>query len=153
MSYPNRVMALVLGSTATQTVRVPPELASLITFLGTDGLGQLQTMLGQSASADSENPGQAASPFANFGGVLQTYLAYHMHSDPIAGRLGEIAVPALILHGTADEEVAFAEGERLHAGLPDASMVPFEGGGHRIMASDPDAYAEATLTFLRALAV
>jgi pimeloyl-ACP methyl ester carboxylesterase len=147
LSHPDRVMALVLGSTATQTVRVPPELASLITFLGTDGLGRLQEMFGQGATD------QAASPFANFGGILQTYLAYHLHGDPIAEQLGEITVPALILHGTADAEVAFAEGERLLAGLPNASIVPFEGGGHRIMASDPDAYAQAVLTFLRALMV
>ena len=45
LTYPERVVALVLGSTATQTVRVPPELASLITFLGTDGLTSLQAML------------------------------------------------------------------------------------------------------------
>ncbi|ETX08925.1 MAG: hypothetical protein ETSY2_02500, partial [Candidatus Entotheonella gemina] len=147
LSHPDRVGALVLGSTATQTVRVPPELASLITFLGTDGLGQLQEMFGQ------ETSGHAASPFANFSGVLQTYLAYHLHGDPIAERLGEIRVPALILHGTADDEVPFAEGERLLNGLPHASMVPFEGGGHRIMASDPDAYAQAVLAFLCTLAV
>jgi len=147
LSHPERVMALVLGSTATQTVRVPPELASLITFLGTDGLGRLQALLAQGASD------QVAPPVTNFGGVLQTYLAYHVHGDPIAERLGEITVPALILHGTADAEIVFAEGERLLAGLPNASMVPFEDGGHRIMASDPDAYARAVLTFLHALAV
>ncbi|WP_089721346.1 alpha/beta fold hydrolase [Candidatus Entotheonella palauensis] len=147
LSHPDRVAALVLGSTATQTVRVPPELASLITFLGTDGLGQLQEMFSQ-GGAD-----QAAAPFAHFRDGLQTYLAYHLHGDPIAERLGEIVVPALILHGTADDEVPFAEGERLLAGLPQASMVPFEGGGHRIMMSDPDAYAQAVLAFLRGLTV
>lgn len=151
LSHPDRVMALVLGSTATQTVRVPPELAALITFLGTDGLGQLQQMLSQGAAA--ADPRMPASPFGNFSGVLQTYLAYHLHGDPIAERLGEITVPALILHGTADDEVGFAEGKRLLAGLPNASIVPFEGGGHRIMASDADAYAEAVLAFVRALAV
>ncbi len=147
LSHPERVIALVLGSTATQTVRVPSELASLITFLGTDGLGQLQEMLSQGGAE------QAASPFANFGGVLQTYLAYHLHGDPIAERLGEISVPALILHGTADDEVAFTEGEQLLAGLPHASMAPFVGGGHRIVVSDPDTYAQAVLTFLRDVAV
>jgi pimeloyl-ACP methyl ester carboxylesterase len=147
LSHPDRVMALVLGSTATQTVRVPPELASLITFLGTDGLGRLQEMLDQGGSEP------VASPFANFGGVLQTYLSYHLHGDPIAERLGEIAVPALILHGTADDEVAFAEGERLLAGLPHASLVPFEGGGHLIMVSHADAYAQTVMAFLRALAI
>jgi pimeloyl-ACP methyl ester carboxylesterase len=147
LSHPDRVLALVLGSTATQTVRVPPELHALITFLGTDGIGQWQTMLNQGAFKHE------ASPFDHFGGVLQTYLAYHLHGDPIAERLGEITVPALILHGTADEEVACAEGERLLDGLTYASMVKFHGGRHGIMVSDPDAYAQAVLTFLRAIAV
>ena len=144
LTHPERVEALVLGSTATQTVRAPPELASLITFLGTDGLGRLQEMFTQGQT-------DPASPMANLSGVLQTYLAYHMHGDPIAERLGDITAPALVLHGAADDDVAYEEGERLLAGLPHASMARFADGGHRIMASHPDAYAQAVLTFLRAL--
>src|SRR4029450_4640532 len=34
LTHPARVMALILSSTATQTVHVPPELTSLVTFLG-----------------------------------------------------------------------------------------------------------------------
>ena len=149
LTHPERVRALILGSTATQTVRVPPELASLITFLGTDGLTQLQGMLGQHGEAAAANP--AFAPFANFGGVLQTYLAYHLHGDPIAERLGEITVPTLILHGTADEEVAFTEAERLHTGLPSSSLVPFEGGPHAIMVTQAEAYRDAVIAFLQTL--
>ncbi len=152
LTYPQRVTALILGSTATQTVRVPPELASLITFLGTDGLTQLQTMLAPHEAENSANPSVPSTPFENVSGILQTYLAYHLHGDPIAARLGEITVPALILHGTADEEVPFIEAERLHAGLPGSSCIPFEGGRHAIMVTHDASYCEAIVTFLHDLA-
>lgn len=135
LDYPQRVMGLVLSSTATQTVRVPPELASLTTYLGTTALSDLQTVLGQVSGVA-------------VGGILQTYLAYHLHGDPISDRLGEIEVPALVLHGTADEEVPFAEGRRLQAGLRAASLVGIEGGGHRIMTSHATAYRQAIIDFL-----
>jgi pimeloyl-ACP methyl ester carboxylesterase len=149
LTYSERVIALVLGSMATQTVRVPPELASLITFLGTDGMTQLQAMLAGSGEHSPSHPfAGLPSPFANFGGVLQTYLAYHVHGDPIAARLAEIDVPALILHGRADAEVPFAEAERLQAGLPQAVLVPFEDGGHRIMVTHAEPYTQAVTSFL-----
>ena len=152
LSYPERVMALVLGSTATQTVNVPPALAPLVTFLGTEGLTHLQTML---ARHDADIPGQPAappSPMEPFAGVLQTYLAYHLHGNPIAARLGEITVPTLILHGTADEEVPFVEAERLHAGLAASMLIPFIGGGHGVMVTHAELYRQAIIDFLRSLA-
>jgi pimeloyl-ACP methyl ester carboxylesterase len=149
-SYPERVKALILGSTATQTVRVPPELASLITFMGTDGLVQLQAMLAKPASLAT--PGATPStPFDNLGGILQTYLAYHMHGDPLAACLAKITVPTLILHGTADTEVPFSEALKLHDGLPHASLVPFVGGGHGIMVSHAEPYCQAIIAFLQTL--
>ena len=138
LDYPERVVGVVLSSTATQTVRVPPELASLTTYLGTTALSDLQSILGQAS-------GGAVS------GILQTYLAYHLHGDPIADRLGEIEAPALVLHGTADEEVPFAEARRLHAGLRNASLVGIEGGGHAIMTSHAAAYRQAVIDFLAVL--
>jgi pimeloyl-ACP methyl ester carboxylesterase len=149
LTAPERVIGLILGSTASQTVNVPPELASLITFLGTDGLTQLQTMLSQSGPTTAD--GTALHPAQQFGGVLQTYLAYHLHGNPIADRLGEITAPGLILHGTADEEVPFAEAEQLKASLANATLIPFEAGGHGIMGTHADAYREAIVPFLQSL--
>ena len=136
--HPERIMGLVLSSTATQTVRVPPELASLTTYLGTAARSDLQSILGQ-------------APGAAVGGILQTYLAYHLHGDPNADRLGEIEAPALVLHGSEDEEVPFGEARRLHAGLANASLVSIEGGGHRIMTSHAALYRQAIIDFLAAL--
>jgi pimeloyl-ACP methyl ester carboxylesterase len=152
LTHPERVLALILGSTATQTVRVPPELASLITFLGTDGLAQFQKMLANQASSEAANTTEMGTfPGRHLGGVLQTYLAYHLHGDPIAAHLHEIMAPALILHGTFDTEVPFFESERLYAGLPAASLLPFAGGGHSIMVTHAAAYCQAIITFLRSL--
>ena len=138
LDHPERVMGLVLSSTASQTVRVPPELATLTTYLGTTALSDLQDTLGQASGGA-------------VGGILQTYLAYHLHGDPIAGRLGDIEAPALVLHGTADEEVALAEGRRLQAGLRNAWLVSFEGGGHGIMTSHAVMYRQAIVDFLAGL--
>lgn len=149
LTAPERVIGLILGSTASQTVNVPPELASLITFLGTEGLAQLQTMLSQAGPAAASDA--APHPGQQFSGVLQTYLAYHLQGNPIADRLGDIAAPALILHGTADEEVPFVEAERLKAGLPNASLIPFKDGGHGIMVTHAEAYRAAIVPFLQSL--
>ena len=138
LDHPGRVKGLVLSSTATQTVRVPSELASLTTYLGTTALSDLQGILGQSSGG-------------GVSGVLQTYLAYHLHGDPIAERLGEIMVPALVLHGTADEEVPFHEGSRLCAGLPNATVVSFENGRHGIMVGNAAAWRQAVVDFLKGL--
>ncbi len=135
LDHPQRVMGLVLSSTASQTVRVPPELASLTTYLGTIALSDLQNILGHASGG-------------SVGGILQTYLAYHLHGDPIASRLGEVEAPALVLHGTADEEVPFTEGRRLHAGLRNASLISIEGGRHGIMTSHVVAFRQAIIDFL-----
>jgi pimeloyl-ACP methyl ester carboxylesterase len=154
LTHPERISGLILGSTASQTVNVPPELASLVTFLGTDGLGALQAMLaGQQPDTPAGAGESAPGPTAQVSGVMQTYLAYHLHGNPIASRLGEIAVPALILHGTDDQEVPYAEAEQLHAGLPQASLVPFEGGGHGIMVTHAETYRQAIIAFLHSLRV
>ena len=138
LDHPGRVTGLVLSSTATQTVRVPPELASLTTYLGTTALSDLQGILGQTSGG-------------GVSGILQTYLAYHLHGDPIAGRLAEIRVPALVLHGTDDEEVPFLEGSRLCDGLPNASMVSFAGGRHGIMVDNAAEWRQAVVDFLEGL--
>src|SRR5438132_2931540 len=62
LRYPERVIALVLSSTATQTVNVPPALAALVTFLGTEGLAHLQTMLARHDAAPPTPPAESLSP-------------------------------------------------------------------------------------------
>jgi uncharacterized protein len=54
-----------------------------------------------------------------------------------AGR--QIRIPWLLIHGTEDESVPFAEAERLKAASarPDTRLLPIEGGGHTFGAVHP----------------
>jgi pimeloyl-ACP methyl ester carboxylesterase len=153
MTHPERVMALILSSTATQTVHVPLELASLVTFLGTEGLTHLQQMLARHDTTPAAQAPMPSAPVEPLAGVLQTYLAYHLHGDPLAARLHDIPVPALILHGTADAEIPFGAAESLHAGLPTSTFIPFVGGDHSILVTHAEPYRQAIIDFLQSLAL
>jgi dipeptidyl aminopeptidase/acylaminoacyl peptidase len=54
-----------------------------------------------------------------------------------AGR--RIRIPWLVIHGTEDESVSFAEAERLKAASarPDTRLLPIQGGGHTFGAVHP----------------
>jgi pimeloyl-ACP methyl ester carboxylesterase len=49
---------------------------------------------------------------------------------PIRHRLGEIAAPTLVLHGTEDPLFPIAHGEAFVTLIPGARLVPLEGVGH-----------------------
>ncbi len=64
-------------------------------------------------------------------------------------RLGEIDVPALIVHGTADKMTPFHYAEFLASGLPHAELVEIPNAGHMVMLEQPEAVAEALHSFAR----
>jgi len=47
-------------------------------------------------------------------------------------RLDEIAVPTLVVHGTADPLFPFGHAEALAAAIPGAELLPLEGVGHQL---------------------
>src|SRR3954451_12522610 len=65
---------------------------------------------------------------------------------------GELSVPILILHGTADPVVPIADSRLLQARRPDlVTMVEFRGAGHAgSWSADPARYAAAVRRFLAA---
>ena len=48
------------------------------------------------------------------------------------GRLGEIAAPTLVIHGTADPLFPFGHAEALAHGIPRAELLPLDGVGHQM---------------------
>jgi pimeloyl-ACP methyl ester carboxylesterase len=48
------------------------------------------------------------------------------------GRLDEIAVPTLVIHGTADPLFPYGHGEALARGIPRAELLPLDGVGHQV---------------------
>jgi pimeloyl-ACP methyl ester carboxylesterase len=64
---------------------------------------------------------------------------------PIAGRLGEITAPTLILHGTEDKLFAMPAAEKLEREIPEATLVTLTGVGHEF---PPRAVWDVVLTLI-----
>jgi pimeloyl-ACP methyl ester carboxylesterase len=59
------------------------------------------------------------------------------------GRVREITVPFLVIHGTADPLFPYAHGVALAAAVPGATLVTVEGGGHELHEGDWNQILEA----------
>jgi len=69
--------------------------------------------------------------------------------DPeLEGRLGELAIPALVLFGTADGMIPPEMGRIYMDLLPNCHLVFIYDAGHEIGAERPEAFAEAVIDFL-----
>jgi len=66
----------------------------------------------------------------------------------VSERLGEIAVPSLVLHGTEDVLVPLANAETLTKLIPGARRYWFDGCGHLFFHEDPRLTTEVLLSFL-----
>ena len=71
--------------------------------------------------------------------------------DDITGRLGQIKVPALVIHGDEDAAIQLALAETLAAGLGDAELVVVPGAGHAANLTHPEAVNPAIERFLARL--
>ncbi|MFM7718680.1 MAG: alpha/beta fold hydrolase [Actinomycetota bacterium] len=64
-------------------------------------------------------------------------------------RLGAIAVPTLVIHGTEDRVLPVENGHRLAARIPGAEVAILEGAGHAFHSERADAVNDLVLDFLR----
>ena len=72
--------------------------------------------------------------------------------DDITARLGEIHVPALVIHGTEDAAIDMSLAEKLCAGLSGCSgVVRIEGAGHSTNITHPEPVNKAIVDFLASL--
>jgi pimeloyl-ACP methyl ester carboxylesterase len=73
--------------------------------------------------------------------------------DDITDRLGEIACPALIVHGTADASIPMTKADELQAGLSGARpVVHIQDGSHAANLTHPEPVNAAVLAFLHEVA-
>ena len=54
--------------------------------------------------------------------------------EPVRGRLSELSVPTLVVHGTEDPVFPYGHAEALAEEIPGAGLLPLEGGGHEMPA-------------------
>jgi len=71
--------------------------------------------------------------------------------DDVTPKLGQIKVPALVVHGDADAAIEFSLAETLAAGLGDAKLVVVPGAGHAANLTHPAVVNPAITSFLASL--
>ena len=71
--------------------------------------------------------------------------------DDITGKLGQIGVPALVVHGDKDAAIELGLAETLAAGLTNAKLVVVPGGGHAANLTHPAVVNPAIAAFLDGL--
>jgi pimeloyl-ACP methyl ester carboxylesterase len=71
--------------------------------------------------------------------------------DDITARLGQIKVPALVVHGDADQSIVLPLAQALADGLANAELVVVPGAGHAANLTHPDIVNPAIERFLGGL--
>jgi pimeloyl-ACP methyl ester carboxylesterase len=65
-------------------------------------------------------------------------------------RLADVAMPALVVHGTADRVVPFAHAQAVADAVPGAELLPLDGGDHVALFTHLDAIRARVASFLAA---
>lgn len=69
--------------------------------------------------------------------------------DSVVGRLGELALPTLVVHGEQDAAIPMSQAETLVSGIRGARLVKIPRSGHTSPMEAPDAVNEALAEFVR----
>lgn len=71
--------------------------------------------------------------------------------DDLTAKLGEVKVPALVIHGDADAAIPLAHAEDMARRLPQATLKVIAGGGHASNLTHADAVNPSIAAFLASL--
>ncbi len=106
----------------------------------------------QSYSARPEVVAQtkAIMATASVAGVVGALLGMRDRPDSTS-TLGQISVPALVLHGAADQLIPPKEGEAIAAGIKGAQLKLIPGAGHLLNLEQPEAFNGAVRDFVKSL--
>src|SRR5215207_2400773 len=161
LARPELARALVLiGGEADLSNLAPRMLASAERI---EGIG-LESWVGDFWS---KNPPFAGASLARDPAILEDYRGWLLENDPVdyvrqcraiataeslSGRLGEVAVPALVVVGGSDDRTLPEHGRALAEALPQGRLVELPDVGHTIPLEAPEATAQAIVAFLAGLA-
>ncbi|GAA5165371.1 MULTISPECIES: alpha/beta fold hydrolase [Amycolatopsis] len=104
----------------------------------------------------SENPGHVerwvrkwrARPSRSVWGEYRSWI----DREDRLGRLAEITLPTLIVHGEEDGGIPIARAEAMHARLPRSTFVRVPGSGHLVTEEAPEAVNRALRSFVDGIA-
>ncbi|MGH2576400.1 MAG: alpha/beta fold hydrolase [Solirubrobacterales bacterium] len=78
-------------------------------------------------------------------------LRINLNTQPVSDRLGEIGMPALVIHGSDDVALPLDVSASVAAGIPGARLELIEGAGHSCPIEAPDEVTAAIELFLGSL--
>jgi 3-oxoadipate enol-lactonase len=145
--HPERTRSLILGCTMAKTPEFDGKrswLAWAVYRLPTPILKALAPKKHNNGYGDAAPADRIArdlamlekDPFSRRGVWAQAVAISDYSVDPAEVRA--VAKPALVLHGTQDLAVPYAEGVRLADMLPNARLVTFEKAGHNYFVAEGD---------------
>jgi pimeloyl-ACP methyl ester carboxylesterase len=149
LSHPARVQGLVLIGTGAR-LRVAPALLEELLEAPEQAIALIvEWAFGPDAPAELKRAGQE---------VMAQTPPQVLHGDfvacdafDVAGRLGDIAAPTLVIAGTADRLTPLKYAEFLAREIPGAELHPVEKAGHMTMLERPRTVGEAVARFVAAL--
>ncbi len=146
--HPERVDRLVLADALYP--QEPGETPLVFRLLRTPGLGELALALVADASPPGFSPAyrERTRAWYRIRGTRRASLRYIREPNKwseLSAAYPAIAVPTLILHGTADAFVAYAAMERAAPAIRDARVVSIPGGGHFLLRDTPEVFVREVL--------
>ena len=149
LSHPDRVQGLVLIGTGAR-LRVAP---AILQVIGSDFEGAVRLLgdfaYGPDAPEALKRLGQQLMADNSPEVLVGDFLACDAFN--IMSRLGEIAVPTLVVVGTADRLTPVKYAGFLAQNIPDAQLVQIENAGHMVMLERPQEVGEAVAGFVASL--
>lgn len=156
--YPDRARSLILGCTRAKTADVPSRARWLMGLIYRLPMPVLKAMAskrfkggyGDAAPDDAIARDRAvldSDPFSRRG-VLAQALAIADYTVSEAD-VRAVRAPTLVLHGTQDLAVPYAEGQALAAMIPGARLVTFPDCGHNYMVGARQAANAAVEAFIQ----
>ena len=148
--HPERADRLVLADALYPPL--PDETPLVFRVLRTPGLGELALGLVADTSAPGFSPAyvERARAWSRIRGTRRASLRYIREPDKwaeLSPAYGEIAAPTLILHGTADDFVAYAAMERAAPEIRGARVVSIPGGRHFLLRDTPEVFVREVEAF------
>lgn len=156
LRHPGRVRALILIDTQADP-EDPARMAGyqqLVDDWTTNGLSDAVASIIEGLILGEGWPGserwkskwKAWSP-ANLLGCIQALAS----RDDITAKIGDIAVPTLVVHGDHDAAIPLSAGQRLASSIPGAKFVAIPGAGHAANLTHPEPTNRAMEGFLASL--
>jgi len=157
LEHPDEAGALVLIGTEANLSNLAPRMLAAVERI--ESLG-LETWVDE---VWSKNPPFAAASLRRDPSLLDEYRARLLENEPVdyirqcraiasaeslAGRLGEISVPVLVVTGADDDRTLPEQGRQLADSIPGARLVELAGVGHTIPFEAPVETARAIVDFV-----